>query len=34
MASTTRTATTVWIGPTGRDRGELLVEIDIDQHVE
>jgi osmotically inducible protein OsmC len=28
MASTTRTATTVWIGPTGRDRGELLVGSD------
>jgi osmotically inducible protein OsmC len=28
MARTTRTATTVWIGPTGRERGELLVGSD------
>jgi lipoyl-dependent peroxiredoxin len=28
MAATTRTATTVWIGPTGRERGELLVGSD------
>jgi osmotically inducible protein OsmC len=28
MSRTTRTATTVWIGPAGRERGELLVGSD------